>query len=47
MKKKMYSADEVEAIKTNHERQLETKENEHQDQLDQVYFPFYKKRFIV
>ena len=32
----MYSADEVEAIKTSHEQQLETKENEHQDQLDQV-----------
>ena len=35
-KKKMYSAGEVEAIKDLHEKQMESKENEHQDQLDQV-----------
>ncbi|XP_066914646.1 putative leucine-rich repeat-containing protein DDB_G0290503 isoform X2 [Clytia hemisphaerica] len=35
-KKKIYTSEEVENIKQIYERKIETKENEHQDQLDQV-----------
>ena len=35
-KKKIYTSEEVENIKQIYEQKIETKENEHRDQLDQV-----------